>query len=76
MTWLYNGTRGSIAVVAVWHALFDFFSGSQATNGLMNGVMSTLIALWAVAIVVVAFWHQRGAAHAVAPGTQADPVRL
>jgi membrane protease YdiL (CAAX protease family) len=33
MTWLYTGTGGSIAAVAVWHALFDFFSGSQARNG-------------------------------------------
>lgn len=52
LTWLYNGTAGSIPAVAVWHALFDFFSGSQAADGLMNGVMSTLIVVWAVAILL------------------------
>jgi uncharacterized protein len=52
MTWLYNGTGGSVAAVAVWHALFDFFSGSQATDGLMNSVMSIVVALWAVGIAI------------------------
>jgi membrane protease YdiL (CAAX protease family) len=45
MTWIYNSTGGSVVAVAVWHALFDVFSGSQATDGLMNGVMSTVVAL-------------------------------
>jgi hypothetical protein len=74
MTWLYNGSGGSIAAVALWHALFDFFSGSQATDGLMNGVMSTVVAVWAVGIVLVAFWRERGGAHAAARDHRADPV--
>jgi uncharacterized protein len=74
MSWLYNATGGSIAAVAVWHALFDFFSGSQATDGLMNGVMSTVIVLWAVGIVVVAYWRQRTATQVTARGPRADPV--
>jgi hypothetical protein len=52
LTWVYNNTGGSVLAVAVWHALFDFFSGSQATDGLMNGVMSTVIVVWAVVILV------------------------
>jgi hypothetical protein len=49
MTWLYTSTAGSVAAVAVWYALFDLFSGSPVADGVMNGLMSTVVALWAVA---------------------------
>ncbi len=29
-TWLYNGTGGSVLMVAIWHALFDLVSASKA----------------------------------------------
>jgi membrane protease YdiL (CAAX protease family) len=29
-TWLYNGTGGSVLVVAIWHALFDLLTASRA----------------------------------------------
>jgi membrane protease YdiL (CAAX protease family) len=40
LTWLYNGTGGSVMAVAVWHALYDLFSASQATNPAANVVMN------------------------------------
>ena len=30
LTWLYNGTGGSILMVAIWHALFDLLTASKA----------------------------------------------
>ena len=33
LTWLYNSTRGSVLAVAIWHALFHFFSATEATDG-------------------------------------------
>ena len=29
-TWLYNGTGGSVLMVAIWHALFDLLTASKA----------------------------------------------
>ena len=53
LTWLYNSTGGSVLAVAIWHALFDFFSATEATDGLMNAVMSTVVMFWAIAIVIL-----------------------
>jgi hypothetical protein len=33
MNWLYDSTGGSIVPLAVWHAVFDFFSASQRLMG-------------------------------------------
>ena len=30
LTWLYNGTEGSILMVSTWHALFDLLTASKA----------------------------------------------
>ena len=30
LTWLYNGTAGSVLMVSIWHALFDLVSASKA----------------------------------------------
>jgi uncharacterized protein len=38
MTWLYNETGGSVAAVAIWHALFDFFSGIKTRRQPICGV--------------------------------------
>lgn len=51
LTWLYNGTGGSIFAVAMWHAIFDLFSASKAADGTSQAVMTTLIILWAVAVL-------------------------
>jgi hypothetical protein len=57
------------ASAVTWHALFDFFSGSQATDGLMNGVMSTLLVVWAIGILVApgrkSLWDARHGEHHV-----------
>jgi membrane protease YdiL (CAAX protease family) len=56
LTWLYNGSGGSIFAVALWHGLYDFVSAAQATDVLMNSIMAMAIMLWAIAIVVLGGW--------------------
>jgi membrane protease YdiL (CAAX protease family) len=52
-TWLYNSTGGSILLVAVWHAAFNFVTGCVACKtGVAAAVVSTLIMVWAVVVVV------------------------
>lgn len=50
-TWIYNSTRGSLLMVVMFHALFDWLSVSRAGGASAPAVMSS--AVWALAIVVV-----------------------
>ncbi|WP_129677511.1 CPBP family intramembrane glutamic endopeptidase [Candidatus Chloroploca sp. Khr17] len=60
-TWLYNSADGSILIVAVWHGCFNFMSASDAGNGILAAVVSTLVMIWAVIVVVV--FKPRNLAH-------------
>lgn len=53
ITWLYNGTGGSLLMVALFHGLFDFFSVSSAGGAAAPIVMSVPIVFWAVRAVKV-----------------------
>jgi membrane protease YdiL (CAAX protease family) len=48
LSWLYRGSGGSLLIVAVWHALFDFVSASPIAEGTANAVISGLV----VAVVI------------------------
>lgn len=53
-TWLYNGTSGSILIVAIWHGLFDYTTAcSSCQTGLIAAVISTLVMIWAVVVVIL-----------------------
>jgi membrane protease YdiL (CAAX protease family) len=52
-TWLFNSASGSILMVALWHGCFNFISSSQSGDGLLAAIVSTIVMLWAVAIVIV-----------------------
>jgi hypothetical protein len=52
-TWIYNGTRGSLLMVALFHALFDWLSVSKAGGAMAPAVMSGVVWVLAVIIVVV-----------------------
>lgn len=69
LTWIYNGTAGSIFAVAMWHALFDLFSASRAAGPTAQSIMTVLIILWAIAIVWVTGPARlsRGQKHSLAP---------
>lgn len=48
--WMRNRS-GSIAVVAVWHGLFNVVSGTAAADGLLAAVSTTLVMVAAVVLV-------------------------
>lgn len=53
LTWLYNGTRGSLLMVVVFHGLFNFFSVSEAGGEGAAIIMSAVVVFWAVRVIKV-----------------------
>ncbi|MCX6025230.1 MAG: CPBP family intramembrane metalloprotease [Chloroflexi bacterium] len=49
-TWLFNGTRGSLLVIILFHGLFDFFSVWPAGLVGPGMVMTILMVFWAVRV--------------------------
>ena len=47
-TWLYNSTKGSVFIVIIFHAVFNWLSVSEAGGQLAAGVMSAPLILWAL----------------------------
>lgn len=52
-TWLFNSTGGSVLIVAVWHGCFNFVGSSDAGNGMVAAIASTIVMVWAVIVVLV-----------------------
>jgi membrane protease YdiL (CAAX protease family) len=57
LTWLYNSSRASVAAVVLWHASFNFVSGSPNASGLVAAVTSTLVMTWAAVLVWRCDWR-------------------
>jgi CAAX protease family protein len=54
LTWLYNASRGSILVVAIFHAAVDVaFTSGISSPSVVNGA-GALITLWGIIVLVVA----------------------
>ena len=53
LTWLYNSTRGSILMAALFHAGYNFWAASGAAGGLITSTIDALLIIWAVAVVIV-----------------------
>ena len=49
-TWMYNGTRGSLLALVVFHGLFDFFSVWPAGMIGPGMMMTVLMVFWAVRV--------------------------
>lgn len=47
-TWLYNSTRGSIFIVILFHAVFNWLSVSEAGGQFAPSIMSAPMVLWAL----------------------------
>lgn len=47
-TWLYNGTGGSVLMVAIWHALFDLLTASAAGRDFIPIITSAGVIAWAL----------------------------
>lgn len=52
-TWIYNSTRGSLLMVTVFHALFDWLSVSKAGGATAPAIMSAVVWVLAVLVVVI-----------------------
>ncbi|HEY5135481.1 MAG TPA: CPBP family intramembrane glutamic endopeptidase [Candidatus Nanopelagicales bacterium] len=59
LTWLYDGSGGSILLVAVWHALYNLVAGSAAAHGTLGVLVTILVMFQAVACVVRYRRHPR-----------------
>lgn len=53
LTWLYNSTGGSILMVGIWHALFNFFTASAAVSDTLQVVFSVEVMVLSVALVIL-----------------------
>lgn len=49
-TWLYNGTGGSVFMVAIWHALFDLLTASAVGRDFIPIITSVGVIAWALYI--------------------------
>jgi membrane protease YdiL (CAAX protease family) len=53
LTWLFNSANGSVLITAVWHGCFNFITASDAGNGILAAVVSTIVMVWAVGVVFI-----------------------
>jgi membrane protease YdiL (CAAX protease family) len=54
LTWLYNQSQGSIAVVALFHATVDVAFTSSVASPFVVNVVGGLITIWGIAVLLVA----------------------
>ena len=52
-TWLLNSSRGSVLMVAIFHGCFNFITASDAGNGILAAVVSTVVMVWAILVIVL-----------------------
>jgi len=53
-TWLYNSTRGSVMMTALWHGAFNFTTACvSCKTGISAAAVSTAVMIWAVLIVLM-----------------------
>lgn len=50
-TWLYNSTRGSLLLVILFHAFFNWLTVSEAGGSSVGIIMSAPVILWAIFVV-------------------------
>ncbi|MFN8349810.1 MAG: CPBP family intramembrane glutamic endopeptidase [Spirosomataceae bacterium] len=53
LTWLYNSSKGSILICAVFHSAIDIVFTSESSNAEMTNLMGFLITLWGVLTILI-----------------------
>ena len=51
LTWLYDGTGGSIFACAVWHGLYNLETGTAAATNTIQAVTSAFVYVLALLLV-------------------------
>jgi membrane protease YdiL (CAAX protease family) len=52
LTWLYNGSGGSILLVTLWHGGYNLASASQGASGILAAALSILVMIPACVLVI------------------------
>jgi len=53
LTWLYNSTRGSVMIVALFHGSVDVAFTSKLVDSGITNAMGALLVIWAIAIIFI-----------------------
>lgn len=53
LTWLYNGTGGSILACAIWHGVYNVETGTAAADGTIAAVTTALVIILALVLVAL-----------------------
>jgi hypothetical protein len=69
LTWLYNASRGSVLVVALFHATVDVAFTSDVASPLVVNATGALVTLWGIAVLAAV-----GPRHLARAGKQATPA--
>jgi uncharacterized protein len=76
LTWLYNGTGGSILACAVWHGLYNLGTGTAASTGTIQAVITAFVYVQAFILVVLELRaHRRGEPPILGPRRPVRPAR-
>ncbi len=54
LTWLYNSSRGSILICALFHATIDIAFTSDIVNKDIMNYMGALITIWSILVILIA----------------------
>ena len=62
LTWLYNSTRGSILITAIWHGTFNLFTAAagQAAET-ASGIISMFVMI--LVVIIIAAYGKENLSH-------------
>ena len=53
LTWLYNGSGGSVLICAAWHATYNLTVATAAGQGVIAALATAVVMVWAGVLVVL-----------------------
>lgn len=59
LSWLFNGSGGSVLIAALWHGTYNLVAATEASQGWIAAVVTTLVMLWAAGLVIMALRASR-----------------